>query len=90
MPHRRMGRGERKRSQRSWGTTGGCPTGKRQFTERKHARQFAKDAKGDHMRPYRCDLCECFHIGHLPQATMMGLLTDDQVYGRAPRPEPEP
>lgn len=55
---------------------------KRRYHSRKDARRATRiwRASGP-MREYPCTLAAgCWHVGHLPQATALGLLTRDEVY----------
>lgn len=71
-----------------------CPScGKRLYLTRAGAKEAAKKIKANTIpslrrgiRPYLCPQGEDgWHIGHLPQATIHGLATADEVYGRADR-----
>lgn len=45
------------------------PCGKQGYTSRKLAATAAaisRRASGQNIRPYRCDGCHCWHIGHPP------------------------
>lgn len=37
---------------------------------------------GEHVRPYKCEVCGFFHVGHLPRAVMKGRVSDVEYYGR--------
>jgi hypothetical protein len=67
------------------GATNSCPTGKIAFHIRSDAKRNASRMRrlGIHVRPYRCQLCDLFHLGHLPQATLTGAMSASDVY--APR-----
>lgn len=68
----------------SWATNG-CSTGKRAWSTRKGAKTAMATYKrqgGDAMSPYRCDECDCWHMGHLPQAVKDGRITRAEYYGR--------
>jgi hypothetical protein len=44
-----------------------CPTGKRQYATRRAASEAAsglRHARGWHTYAYKCDWCECYHIGN--------------------------
>jgi len=70
----------------------GCE--KRCFHTRAQAAAFAKQAekkRGDHggrrnMRPYRCEKCGHWHVGHLPTAVVSGHLTAADYYKQSPPP----
>lgn len=52
-----------------------CTSGKRSYESRAAARTAAKDAKKvglGHMRPYFCQDCDTWHIGHLPRRIRRG------------------
>jgi hypothetical protein len=59
--------------------------GKVTWVDRSAAKEEARRLRGlgDRVRPYRCPRCALFHVGHLPQATIAGLLTAHQVYSGA-------
>lgn len=61
--------------------------GKKGFTK-DNAKKLIRVLRYRHdtgMREYRCGLYwELWHVGHLPQATLLGEKTADEVYG--PRP----
>lgn len=56
---------------------GGC--GKAAYTERSGAKKAARKY-GGHLRPYRCEKCGQWHVGHLPPAVLYGQATADDVY----------
>ncbi len=65
-----------KNSRSKWEyTTYTCPTGKRAYPSRTAAKQAYKQhlSKREHMRPYRCEACNGWHLGHLDYPTMRGL-----------------
>ncbi|MFD7980272.1 hypothetical protein [Streptomyces sp. NPDC059071] len=44
-------------------------TGKARYLERAHAKHAASRIRrtgANHLRPYRCPFCQCWHLGHLP------------------------
>lgn len=44
-------------------------TGKRRYGSRigaKKSAKFIRNQGGDRFRVYRCDFCDCFHLGHRP------------------------
>lgn len=54
-------------------------TGKIAYPSRKIAKQAGHRAlPSEHLSPYRHG--DHWHIGHLPQATMLGLMARDEVY----------
>lgn len=56
-----------------------CPvTGKQAYTSRKQARR-ARQWCGDLLRPYRCEHCPWWHLGHIPRDVANGAL-DRAVY----------
>jgi hypothetical protein len=50
---------------------GSCPTGKVQFASRKQARRGAK-YRSISLSAYRCEDCDWWHLGHLPQRVRNG------------------
>lgn len=64
------------------GTTNSCPSGKLAYGTRAAAKRAANRARdrGEHCRPYACEPCGFFHVGHLPQATMYGKSSANAVY----------
>lgn len=46
--------------------------------EAKRARRRHPDAKREQMRPYFCDRCEGWHLGHLPSLVKGGWMTRTQ------------
>jgi hypothetical protein len=68
-------------------STNECPSGKFAHPTRKGAKEHASNARrrtGEHVRPYRCPICDLWHVGHLPRAVVRGEVSSDQAYGRAP------
>jgi hypothetical protein len=47
-----------------------CLTGKQQYATKEVAAESAKAARarGWPMRPYRCPLCQCWHVGNSRQS----------------------
>jgi hypothetical protein len=43
------------------------------------------DIRG-HRREYRCDECGLWHLGHLPELVVAGVVTADEWYGRNGQP----
>lgn len=46
----------------------GC-IGKARYLQRAHAKRAASQIRrngNNHLRPYRCRFCQCWHLGHLP------------------------
>jgi hypothetical protein len=66
-------------------TVGRCPTGKRCHATRASAKAHARRLR-EHLREYRCSLCDSWHVGHLPQEVLRGERTAGEFY-RSPRPE---
>lgn len=64
-------------------TTGRCPTGKREHSDRRSAKAHARALVGQHLRPYLCRDCGTWHVGHLPGSVIRGLSTADEHYGRS-------
>lgn len=63
----------------------GCPTGKLSHATRRGAKAQAYSLKqdtGEHLRPYQCEACDLWHVGHLPSQVLRGRKTADQIYGR--------
>lgn len=59
--------------------TGICSSGKKSFYNRKGARGLARTlkAEGDSaVRPYYCDECMHWHVGHLPTVIRRGVQTE--------------
>lgn len=65
---------------------GACPSGKRCHDSRASAKAHAARLVGDHLRPYRCDQCGYWHVGHIPRAVLQGLRTSTEHYERRPGP----
>lgn len=63
-------------------TSGNCPTGKREFHARADAKAAAKSHRhvGDHVRPYQCSECGRWHLGHMPQQVLRGVITAKEYY----------
>jgi hypothetical protein len=58
-----------------------CPSGKVAFTTRRLARKNARRTHASqHLRPYLCDDCRCWHLGHLPRIVIQGLIGADALY----------
>lgn len=74
---------ERANSQRDYGTTNTCPTGKLAYGTRRAAKAALRHFQGcdGHLRPYLHQQCGFYHLGHLPQAVLAGKRTADQIYG---------
>jgi hypothetical protein len=51
---------------------GSCPSGKVQFASRKQARKGARFRSLSGLSVFKCDRCEFFHLGHLPQRVRNG------------------
>lgn len=67
----------------------GCPTGKRSHATRRGAKAHAyslKQMTGQHLRPYQCEACDLWHVGHLPSQVLRGRKTADQIYRGRPLP----
>jgi len=67
------------------GTSNGCPSGKLGHLTRRGAKAHAYRLKletGEHLRPYQCEGCGAWHVGHLPGAVIRGRKTADEVYRR--------
>lgn len=67
-----------------------CSSGKRSHATRRGAKAHAyalRQDTGQHLRPYLCEECRHWHVGHLPAQVLRGRKTADQVYrpGRDPR-----
>jgi len=66
-----------------------CPTGKIAYRNRRFAARAARRIKdGRKMRPYPCEHCDCWHIGHLPRVVVNGIIGADVYYGRRDSDEP--
>lgn len=69
--------------QKQW--VGDCPTGKRGFVARAGAKaaahQVAKSGSPG-LRPYQCEQCGNWHIGHKPPAVVRGDMSADEWYAR--------
>ena len=65
------------------GFEGRCPTGKRAHPTRAEAKKHARrlQQKGQHVRPYECDQCPFWHVGHLRQEIMFGRRVAGEVFG---------
>lgn len=65
-----------------------CPvTGKRAYTSRKNAKAaLLKLAHGgrNRMRPYECDECGKWHIGHMPGRVRAGEVSAADYYANVP------
>lgn len=62
-----------------------CPSGKLAHRTRRGAKAQAYSLKldtGQHLRPYLCDDCSLWHVGHLPSQVLRGRKTAAQIYGR--------
>ncbi len=69
----------------SWATNS-CSTGKRSWVSRADAKGAAnRAARGgfDKLRPYLCEECDCWHLGHLPRAVRSGAVGRTEFYGGA-------
>src|SRR4051812_16708636 len=67
----------------AWRTRAACSTGKWSFPTRAAARKFSAKARGSgrgNMRPYVCDECGFWHIGHTPRAVIRGEVSRDDWY----------
>lgn len=67
------------------GSRNACPSGKLAHSTRADAKRHALKHRlsyGDHVRPYRCDHCQLWHVGHLPRVVLDGVTTADEHYGR--------
>jgi hypothetical protein len=53
--------------------------GKKGYLTRADAKKALRGHRGfgfdRHVRPYRCDDCGCWHLGHLPAAVRLGIVT---------------
>ena len=62
-----------------------CSTGKRAHPTRRgakvHAYRLRQDT-GEHLRPYLCDECSAWHVGHVPAQVLRGRVTADEHYRR--------
>lgn len=67
------------------GATSSCATGKIAYQARTAAHSAAKRMRWTHVRPYQCEQCSLWHIGHLPQAARAGLVAARDVYLGATR-----
>lgn len=64
----------------------GCSSGKRGFIQRAGARDVARLAAktgSPGLRPYLCDECGNWHIGHKPLDVRRGEITATEWYGRS-------
>lgn len=61
-----------------------CPTtGKKMWSSRREAKLAARRVnRGEHMSAYRCEGCDWFHIGHIPEAVRTGERSRDQLVHR--------
>lgn len=54
------------------------------YQSREMARAGARrHSQGEQLRPYRCETCALWHVGHLPRAVRRGDVTADEYYGRS-------
>lgn len=56
-----------------------CPTGKRSFLNRRTAKKWMRQHEMHECRPYRCDECELWHVGHLPKPVIAGEMERAEV-----------
>jgi hypothetical protein len=66
----------------------GCPSGKRGFIFRAGAKDAAHQAAktgSPGLRPYRCEDCENWHIGHKPHDVIRGEVSADEWYRKGKR-----
>jgi len=62
--------------------SGAC--GKVAYHDRKAARRALKTLPQQRMRPYACDGCGLWHVGHLTKAVRRGDFTAREIYGSVP------
>lgn len=65
-----------------WSYRGTCSSGKVGHSSRAKAKASAKLVKGHTMRPYYCDECGAWHVGHKPRAVVRGEVTADEWYAQ--------
>lgn len=85
------GRADPRGRRRSVTATNECPTGKHAHATRAGAKAHAlslRVTEGEHVRPYQCDECLQWHVGHLPSAVIDGRVDADTYYGRSQRQDP--
>ena len=63
---------------------GACPSGKRCHDSRASAKTHAVPLRRGHLRPYWCDQCCYWHVGHIPGAVLHGLRTATEHYEQRP------
>lgn len=64
-------------------STSVCPSGKLAHTTRRGAKEQAlrlRQMYGQHLRPYLCEFCDLWHVGHLPFAVRQGLSSATEHY----------
>lgn len=66
------------------GASNSC--GKVAYLSRKAAKlngsKLHNGASKGRMRPYRCPVCDLWHVGHLPRVVIRGFMTAGEAYGR--------
>lgn len=68
-----------------------CSSGKWSYTSRRVAKLWAQRARSvgkGVMRPYECNECGAWHVGHKPRAVIRGDLTAAEWYEGTTEPEP--
>lgn len=73
---------QRGRDREAVGRAVTCSSGKFGYVSRRTAKESAnkqRQASGP-MRPYRCDECSLWHIGHKPKAVIRGEVTSSEWY----------
>ena len=62
--------------------SGGCSSGKLQFSNRKQAKQAISRIGDKTMRAYHCVECGWIHMGHAPKAVANGTLDKKEWLNR--------
>ncbi len=52
------------------------------YLTRRSAQRARHLLRGQHVRPYWCRQHLAWHLGHLPQAVLLGIKVADEVYRR--------
>jgi len=76
------GQGSARNREHEWSSRStSCPSGKWSYPTRASAKKHAKRV-GDGLRPYRCDHCPAWHVGHKPAVTMRGDMSASDFHAR--------
>lgn len=63
--------------------TNSCPSRKYAYANRSAAKRAAsriRSRTGEHLRPYECNDCGLWHLGHLPTRVLLGEVGVDEHY----------